>query len=198
MEAVMLKHGILGLLSYGSMSGYDISRTFKDSLNYFWTAQTSQIYRELQTLKEKGWANNEIVEQKGKPDKKVFSITESGRQELNRWLTDDNTEFAVRSPLLMKIFFRGERSIDENIQYFDKMQEKGKTFISMMQRPPESIINYSEKIDDPLKAVYWKMTLEYGIMYQQMYLNWVEKCKKELEEIKNEYFDNKWKSEGNE
>ena len=180
------------------MSGYDISRTFKDSLNYFWTAQTSQIYRELQTLKEKGWANNEIVEQKGKPDKKVFSITESGRQELNRWLTDDNTEFAVRSPLLMKIFFRGERSIDENIQYFDKMQEKGKTFISMMQRPPESIINYSEKIDDPLKAVYWKMTLEYGIMYQQMYLNWVEKCKKELEEIKNEYFDNKWKSEGNE
>ena len=74
----MLKHGILGLLSYGSMSGYDISRTFKDSLNYFWTAQTSQIYRELQTLKEKGWANNEIVEQKGKPDKKVFSITESG------------------------------------------------------------------------------------------------------------------------
>lgn len=194
----MLKHGILGLLSYGSMSGYDISRTFKDSLNYFWTAQTSQIYRELQTLKEKGWANNEIVEQKGKPDKKVFSITESGRQELNRWLTDDNTEFAVRSPLLMKIFFRGERSIDENIQYFDKMQEKGKTFISMMQRPPESIINYSEKIDDPLKAVYWKMTLEYGIMYQQMYLNWVEKCKKELEEIKNEYFDNKWKSEGNE
>ncbi len=194
----MLKHGILGLLSYGSMSGYDISRTFKDSLNYFWTAQTSQIYRELQTLKEKGWANNEIVEQKGKPDKKVFSITESGRQELNRWLTDDNTEFAVRSPLLMKIFFRGERSIDENIQYFDKMQEKGKTFISMMQRPPESLINYSEKIDDPLKAVYWKMTLEYGIMYQQMYLNWVEKCKKELEEIKNEYFDNKWKSEGNE
>ena len=180
----MLKHGILGLLSYGSMSGYDISRTFKDSLNYFWTAQTSQIYRELQTLKEKGWANNEIVEQKGKPDKKVFSITESGRQELNRWLTDDNTEFAVRSPLLMKIFFRGERSIDENIQYFGKMQEKGKTFISMMQRPPESIINYSEKIDDPLKAVYWKMTLEYGIMYQQMYLNWVEKCKKEGMKLK--------------
>ena len=37
----MLKHGILGLLSYGSMTGYDITRTFKDSLSYFWSAQTS-------------------------------------------------------------------------------------------------------------------------------------------------------------
>lgn len=49
----MLKHGILGLLNYGSMSGYDIMRTFKNSLDFFWTAQTSQIYRELQTLKKK-------------------------------------------------------------------------------------------------------------------------------------------------
>ena len=28
----MLKHGILGLLNYGSMTGYEINRTFRDSL----------------------------------------------------------------------------------------------------------------------------------------------------------------------
>ena len=55
MEAAMLKHGILGLLNYGSMTGYEINRTFKDSLSYFWNAQTSQIYRELQTLKKNGY-----------------------------------------------------------------------------------------------------------------------------------------------
>ena len=54
----MLRHGILGLLNYGSMTGYDITRTFRDSLHYFWNAQTSQIYRELQTLKENGWATD--------------------------------------------------------------------------------------------------------------------------------------------
>ena len=42
----MLKHGILGLLNYGSMTGYEINKAFKDSLSYFWNAQTSQIYRE--------------------------------------------------------------------------------------------------------------------------------------------------------
>lgn len=46
----MLKHGILGLLNYQDMTGYEINTVFRDSLCYFWNAQTSQIYRELQTL----------------------------------------------------------------------------------------------------------------------------------------------------
>ena len=46
----MLKHGILGLLSYGDMTGYQIMTVFRDSLSHFWVAQTSQIYREMQGL----------------------------------------------------------------------------------------------------------------------------------------------------
>ena len=98
----MLKHGILGLLNYGSMTGYEINKIFKDSLNYFWDAQTSQIYRELQTLKKNGWASDETIEQESKPDKKLFSITESGKQELKRWLSEENTGISIRSPLMMK------------------------------------------------------------------------------------------------
>ncbi len=51
----MLKHGILGLLNYHPMTGYEIMLVFRDSLRFFWSAQTSQIYRELQTLEAKGW-----------------------------------------------------------------------------------------------------------------------------------------------
>ena len=50
----MLKHGILGLLNYGDMTGYEIKTAFEDSLNHFWHAQTSQIYRELQLLEKNG------------------------------------------------------------------------------------------------------------------------------------------------
>ena len=49
----MLKHGILGLLNYGDKTGYEIMTVFRDSLNHFWTAQTSQIYRELQTMEKR-------------------------------------------------------------------------------------------------------------------------------------------------
>ena len=43
-EAVrMLKRGIPGLISNGGKSGYEIMTVFRDSLNHFWAAQTSQI-----------------------------------------------------------------------------------------------------------------------------------------------------------
>ena len=182
----MLKHGILGLLNYGSMTGYEINKTFKDSLSYFWNAQTSQIYRELQTIKTNGWATDEIVAQSGKPDKKVFTITESGKAELNRWLIEDGDEFVTRVPILMKTFFRGERSIDENIEYFSRLADMTADFQTQLKaEPPEKVDAYSAHLKDPVKALYWKMTVEYGVMYAQMYHQWVEKCKKELEEVKD-------------
>ena len=181
----MLKHGILGLLNYGSMTGYEINKAFRDSLSYFWNAQTSQIYRELQTLKKNGWATDEVVEQTGKPDKKAFSITESGREELNRWLVEDNAEFVTRLPVLMKTFFRGERSVDENIDYFTKLSDTVMAFLSKLQNEPPKVADYAKNLRDPIDAIYWKMTVEFGAMYVQMFLDWVNKCKEELEEIKN-------------
>lgn len=183
----MLKHGILGLLSYGSMTGYEINKAFKDSLSYFWNAQTSQIYRELQTLKQNGWATDKTVEQDGKPDKKLFTITDSGRAELNRWLTEDNTDITTRSPLMMKTFFRGERSVEENIAYFEALREGCDAFVARMTATPPDVDGYTKLVDDPMKAVYWRMTVEYGVMYAQMYRSWVENCKKELEAIRDEH-----------
>ena len=49
----MLKHGILGLISTGDKTGYEIMTVFRDSLKHFWTAQTSQIYRELRTMERR-------------------------------------------------------------------------------------------------------------------------------------------------
>ena len=76
----MLKHGILGLLHYHEMTGYEIMEVFRDSLNFFWNAKTSQIYRELQELERKEWAVKRIVPQSGKPDKNVYSVTEEERR----------------------------------------------------------------------------------------------------------------------
>ena len=78
-----LKHAILGLLNYADMTGYDIDRYFKSSIAFFWYAQTSQIYKELNTLMKHHWVDSEIVYQSDKPNKKVFHITEEGKVELH-------------------------------------------------------------------------------------------------------------------
>ena len=101
----MLKHGILGLLSYGDMTGCEIREAFESSLKFFWPAQTSQIYRELIILEKNKWIEKHTVEQSGKPNKNICSITEEGQKELLRWLRDPDVHIDMRSPTLMKIFF---------------------------------------------------------------------------------------------
>lgn len=182
----MLKHGILGLLNYGDMTGYEIKMVFEDSLSHFWQAQTSQIYRELQALEKNGWIESTHVKQDGKPDKNVLSITKDGRKELLKWLEDDSKNDPIRSPMLMKVFFRGECSLDENIEYFKDLAQKESVFPDNGEIVKDKSNEYVNNIDDPLKALYWKFTIDFGVMYSKMVREWCEKCVNELEVIKNE------------
>lgn len=182
----MLKHGILGLLNYGNMTGYEIMLVFRDSLNHFWKAQTSQIYRELSNLEQKGWIESQHVEQSGKPDKNIVSITEQGKQELHRWLKEKYTGSAIRSSMLMKTFFRGECSLDENIAFFHEILEQEIVFPNGYESVDSTSDHYRSLIEDPLKALYWKFTIDFGIRYDRMIKEWCENCISQLEELNHE------------
>lgn len=176
----MLKHGILGLLNYRDMSGYEIMVIFRDSLNFFWKAQTSQIYRELQNLKKRGWVTDVTIPQQGKPDKNVFSVTKAGKAELRRWLSDNSME-PGKNPLLMRTFFRGELPPEENIRFFQAVRAYATRFLKEMEKPPVSASLYVKEIQNPEQAVYWGMTIDYGVMYMEMLHRWSELCISRLE-----------------
>lgn len=179
----MLKHGILGLLNYQDMTGYEIMEVFRDSLHFFWSAQTSQIYRELQTLEAKKWVGKTTVPQQGKPDKNIYAITAEGREELLRWLSDGNMGFSSRNAVLMKVFFLGERSREENIRYFEGFMEYCGIFLRSLDAAEEHINEYCVILDDPDKALYWGMTVDYGRSAMQMEIDWAQRC---IERLKGE------------
>lgn len=178
----MLKHGILGLLNYQETTGYEIMGVFRDSLNYFWNAKTSQIYRELQKLEQKEFVHKTIIPQSGKPDKNVYSITEAGRMELLRWLADDDLGLRIKTPILMKIFFLGERSVEENIRYFESVKERCEQFLKSLESIPQYIDIYGDMIGQQDKKLYWQMTVEYGRRSMKMQIEWVQECIRRLEE----------------
>ena len=178
----MLKHGILGLLNYKEMTGYEIMETFRDSLNYFWDAKTSQIYRELQGLEHRGWVRKTVVFQSGKPDKNVYSITEAGQRELLQWLAGDDVGLRIKTPVLMKVFFLGERSAEENICYFERVKSSCELFLKSLETVPQYIDAYADAIGEKEKALYWQMTVEYGRRRMQMQIEWALDCIRKLEE----------------
>jgi len=180
----MLKHGILGLLNYGDMTGYEIRETFDKSLNFFWQAQSSQIYRELHTLEKNGWITMTAARQSSKPNKNICSITESGRVELLRWLYSENPITEPRVPVLMQVFFLGNRSKEENIQYFRRLADSCREFMESFSGAEKNIGSYEGNYHLKDHSLYWQMTVDFGRRSLQMYIDWADHCIEELENTK--------------
>ena len=181
-----LKHGLLGLLNYGRMTGYELDQTFKDSLNFFWQAQTSQIYRELNLMEKSGWLSSEIEIQTGKPNKKLYAITNTGKQELLNWLAKDSIdkELLVRSEFLMKLFFAGERNIKDNLIMLKAYKSQFREALAALSPTGNSIEHYGTTIADKnnKKTMYWKLTAQFGKTYMKMCRDFADAAIKILEE----------------
>ncbi len=104
-----LEHALLGFLSREPETGYDLkTRGFDRELAHCWNADQAQVYRTLERLRERRLVTSRNVPQRGKPDRRVFSITESGREELSRWLGTSETPRPPRDPFLLHLFFSAE------------------------------------------------------------------------------------------
>jgi DNA-binding PadR family transcriptional regulator len=87
-DAVALPHAILVSLCEQAGSGYELARRFDRSIGYFWAATHQQIYRTLRAMESDGWVHVDVVEQRGRPDKKLCRVTDAGRTELSRWIAE--------------------------------------------------------------------------------------------------------------
>jgi DNA-binding PadR family transcriptional regulator len=85
---VALPHAILVSLCEQAGSGYELARRFDRSIGFFWTATHQQIYRTLRAMEDDGWVHATTVAQHGRPDKKVYTVSEPGRAELARWIAE--------------------------------------------------------------------------------------------------------------
>lgn len=83
-----LPHAILVSLCEQAGSGYELARRFDRSIGFFWTATHQQIYRTLRVMENDGWVQARTVIQRGRPDKKVYTVAEPGRAELARWIAE--------------------------------------------------------------------------------------------------------------
>ena len=95
----------LGMLTDGEASGYDLKKEFESSFGHFFAAGYGSIYPALNALARDGLVECRCIPQEGKPDRKVYRITESGRQHLVVALGNPRPSHKVRSEFLATMCF---------------------------------------------------------------------------------------------
>lgn len=175
-----LKHALLGFLNFSPFTGYDLKKLFDTSMQYFWSATHTQIYRTLNQMHEEGLVRREIVEQTDHPDKKVYTITEEGEQVLRDWLKHHYDLPPIRHRLLVQLSFANLLEDDEIIallaDYGDKLRER------LVQYHSDEATALYERARSERERFLWDLTLKNGIATYEAELNWIEQA---IEDFKN-------------
>ena len=176
-----LSQVILTLLSRQDASGYDITKEFSRVVGLVWTASHQQVYRELSRLAEQGMVTSQLIPQEGKPDRKVYSITGSGRQCLQNWLSTAVEERPQRDELLVRMLACSHypiapvrQSLTQQTHLHNERLEKYQLLANEQFADPDSL-----SLED--KLTY--LTLRRGMLQEQAWLMWAEEAQNLLAEL---------------
>src|SRR5258708_8290978 len=83
-----LKYVLLGLLTEQPKHGYELKLEAEQLLGGSAELNPGQLYPLLRKLADQQLIAGERIEQEDRPDKRVFTLTEAGAQDLSRWLAE--------------------------------------------------------------------------------------------------------------
>jgi PadR family transcriptional regulator, regulatory protein AphA len=157
---------VLGLLTKGERSGYDLSKKAQRTVGWVWAPARSQIYAVLPRLVHAGLASSRKVAQSGRPDKQVYRITKRGREAVREWLEsrEDSEE-----TFLLRVFFGELMSREALVSLIERRRELAR----------ERLAQFRE-IERTGPDQYPYLTLRWGFAHQRALIRWADEVLREL------------------
>jgi DNA-binding PadR family transcriptional regulator len=169
----MLKHMLLGLLKQESRHGYDLKNAFENLLGGTWPLNIGQVYTTLARLERDGLVESETVPQDLLPDRKVYTITPAGEEELEIWLTEPASEnIRLKNEFFIKLLVHRLVSSDEFNTLIWKQRHAN------MQTLAELTSLRSEPSLEPVT----NLLIEGAILQVEADLKWLDLCEQRLKE----------------
>lgn len=168
-----VKYALLGLLAEQPRHGYELRGAFEELMGGSWTLNIGQVYSTLSRLERDGLITSEVVPQDLVPDRKVYAVTDVGRKELERWLSEP-TDGPVR--LKNEVFVKV--AVGDLLDDGDPATLLARQRAQYLQRLSElSALADDEELDDRTKLL-----VEGARLHVEADLRWLDLCEDRLTE----------------
>lgn len=165
----------LGILSLGDATGYEIKKLVAEgSFSFFSEASYGSIYPALTKLTDEGLVTCIEQSQDKRPDKKVYSLSETGKAELTKSLKRDPGPDKNRSGFLAAVLFAEAVSPD---RVMDLIQDRIKQHRQKIDALEELL---TEDMSEGSRFV-----VNYGIVMQKAALDYLISNSPAFEEAHN-------------
>lgn len=164
------QYAILGALTLGPMSGYDLRRFFEENLGFFWSESYGQIYPILRTLEAEGLV---VPDADASGRRRPYRITDAGRAQLRDWLQHPAAIEVGRIEILLKLFFVGQApagTAEAHLARFRAMHEaRLQVYAAVAHR-------LATELADEADVRYWRVTLAYGRRFSEAMVAWCDEA----------------------
>jgi PadR family transcriptional regulator AphA len=174
------RYAVLGMLSLGPKTGYDIKKLVERSIAHFWNESFGQIYPILRQLDSEELAARRSEQQTGRPDRHVYSLTSNGRAELEQWLGRPAAAETFRSELLLKLFLGAHVPVEASIRHVQQFKARQGQLLRTYAEVNRRLLREDARHPD---LPYWLMTLRYGQRRAQALVRWSDETLQTLEQL---------------
>jgi DNA-binding PadR family transcriptional regulator len=167
---------ILGLLHKGPHTGYEVQKRMEGTTDFFYSTSAGSIHPAFKKLEEASYVTAHSAPRDGR-NRKVFTITETGRAAFLDWLGKDIALARIKEDVLVKLFFfehlNGEERTELMKRHIAQLRQVH-GILSEMHR------DYSHCPEGERPSQFQLMTIHFGIDYYQFAADWYEKQLEEL------------------
>jgi DNA-binding PadR family transcriptional regulator len=172
---VSLRFAALGLLAQQPGSGYDLLRRFEKSMANVWPATQSQLYGELNKLASDGFIEVSDIGPRGR---KEYRVTDAGRAELIRWMTNSADDPPFRSAPLLRVFLLGEIPPEQAREHIVSIAAHADAELERLRTLRDSLRPWG----DADAEFYGLAALDYGMRIAAMEGDWARSQVKAIDE----------------
>lgn len=169
-----VRHALLGLLAEGPLHGYDLKSAFEAELVPRSPLNFGQVYASLERMQRDGLVGHEVVAQEERPDKKVFSLTNAGRQELHSWLQRPSLpSLDLRNETFLKLAVAKRLPEAEPLEV---LAVERRAAFAQLREVTEARMK-ARADGEPVELV---LLLELADLRLEAFITWLEKCEEAL------------------
>ncbi len=156
---------ILGLLMTQPGHGYELYQEFSRELGRVWRVGLSQLYAQLKQLEDAGLVAARTEPQKGRPPRKVYSLTDAGREVFFDWVHTPTPYLRqIRVEFLARLYF------------FHRLSLKGLEWLVAEQKAVCLLqIEKFEKLISSSDDVYRRVVLEFRRGQLEAVSRWLDR-----------------------
>jgi len=172
-SAISPEYALLGLLDQRPAHGYELHRRLEAELGQVWHISLSQSYNILNRLEKHSFIAGELKEQDKLPSRRLYHLTDQGRQRFETWLHTPNGSSvrAIRVEFITRLFFAQARDTKLAQSLIEDQIAAVHTGLRQLENklhetPGDQVINH--------------LGLDLRLRQLQSVLGWLTECSRQL------------------